>query len=166
MSRFLHQRHKPASTLDQPRELVLAFPALRSRVNLSRIVRLASCAGIERIVTCGSSRLDEKISRGGEVQLEIKTHRSLLPALKKFKQQEYCLVGLEQASGSVSLYDFAFPRRSVLVVGHERAGLEEELLELMDEVVEIPVYGLPMSYNVATATAMAVYEYCRQFPNG
>jgi len=40
------------------------------------------------------------------------------------------------------------------------------LLELMDEVVEIPVYGLPMSYNVATATAMAVYEYCRQFPNG
>ena len=75
-------------------------------------------------------------------------------------------MGLEQASGSVSLYDFEFPRRSVLVVGHERAGLEEELLELMDEVVEIPVYGLPMSYNVATATAMAVYEYCRQFPNG
>ena len=26
----------------------------------------------------------------------------------------------------------------------------------------IPVFGLPYSYNVATATAMALYEYCRQ----
>jgi tRNA G18 (ribose-2'-O)-methylase SpoU len=33
-------------------------------------------------------------------------------------------------------------------------------------VVEIPVYGLPYSYNVATATAMALYEFCRQYPSG
>ena len=103
MSDFVHQRHKPASSLEQPRELVLAFPALRSRVNLSRIVRLASCAGIRRLVTCGSVRVDEKISRGGEEQLKIETHRSLLPTLKKIKQQGIPLVGLEQASGSISL---------------------------------------------------------------
>ena len=166
MSDFVHQRHKPASSLEQPRELVLAFPALRSRVNLSRIVRLASCAGIRRLVTCGSLRVDEKISRGGEEQLEMETHRSLLPTLKKIKQQGIPLVGLEQASGSVSLYDFCFPRQVVLVIGHERAGLEDELLQVLDQVVEIPVYGLPMSYNVATATAMAVSEYCRQYPAG
>ena len=35
-----------------------------------------------------------------------------------------------------------------------------------DDVVEIPVYGLPHAYNVATATAMALYEYCRQYPSG
>jgi len=29
-------------------------------------------------------------------------------------------------------------------------------------VIEIPVFGLPYSYNVATATALALYEYCRQ----
>ncbi|MEM1304885.1 MAG: TrmH family RNA methyltransferase, partial [Planctomycetota bacterium] len=29
-----------------------------------------------------------------------------------------------------------------------------------------PVWGLPHSYNVATATCMALYEYCRQFPAG
>ena len=32
--------------------------------------------------------------------------------------------------------------------------------------VEIPVWGLPYAYNVANATAMALYEYCRQFPRG
>jgi tRNA G18 (ribose-2'-O)-methylase SpoU len=30
-------------------------------------------------------------------------------------------------------------------------------------VVEIPVYGLPYSFNAATATSMAIYEYCRQY---
>ena len=39
-------------------------------------------------------------------------------------------------------------------------------LNLLDDVVEIPVWGLPYSHNVATAAAMALYEYCRQFPDG
>ena len=27
-------------------------------------------------------------------------------------------------------------------------------------------WGLPYSYNVATAASLALYEYCRQFPSG
>jgi len=49
------------------------------------------------------------------------------------------------------------------VVGHERAGLDRATLDELDRVAEIPVFGLPPSYNVATAAAMALYEYCRQF---
>ena len=48
----------------------------------------------------------------------------------------------------------------------KRLGLEEDILAKLDDIVEIPVWGLPFSYNVATATAMALYEYCRQFPEG
>jgi tRNA G18 (ribose-2'-O)-methylase SpoU len=51
-----------------------------------------------------------------------------------------------------------------LVIGNERLGLAPDALALMDDCVEIPVWGLPYSYNVATATAMALYEYCRQHP--
>ena len=40
------------------------------------------------------------------------------------------------------------------------------LLAPMDDVVEIPVYGLPHSFNAATAASMALYEYCRQYPTG
>ena len=82
--------------------------------------------------------------------------------LRELKSQGYALVGLEQASRSRCLYDFPFPVRSVLVIGHERLGITEDVLALLDHVVEIPVYGLPHAYNVATATSMALYEYCRQ----
>ena len=52
------------------------------------------------------------------------------------------------------------------MIGNERTGLTPDLLTLLDDVVEIPVWGLPYSYNVATATTMALYEYCRQYPEG
>ena len=39
-----HLRHKPLTNLSSPRELILACPSFKSKVNLSRIVRLAGCA--------------------------------------------------------------------------------------------------------------------------
>ena len=47
-------------------------------------------------------------------------------------------------------------RRTALVIGNERTGLTDDILAMLDDVVEIPVWGLPYSYNVATATAMAL----------
>jgi tRNA G18 (ribose-2'-O)-methylase SpoU len=75
-------------------------------------------------------------------------------------------VGLEQASNSRPLYTFPFQRKTVLVVGNERVGIEDEVLRLLDYTIEIPVYGLPPSHNAATAAAMVLYEYCRQYPAG
>jgi tRNA G18 (ribose-2'-O)-methylase SpoU len=51
-------------------------------------------------------------------------------------------------------------------VGSERLGIETPVLEILDRVVEIPVYGMPFSHNAATAAAIAIYEYCRQYPTG
>jgi tRNA G18 (ribose-2'-O)-methylase SpoU len=166
MSPFTHQRHKPPSGLDRPRELVVACAPMRSNVNLSRIVRAASCSGISRVIACGAAKVIDKIARDGADTITIEVHRTLPPVLKQFKTQGYELVGLEQTTGSQNLHTFAFERKTLLVVGNERTGLADDALCLVDHVVEIPVYGLPYSYNVATAAAMALYEYCRQFPRG
>jgi tRNA G18 (ribose-2'-O)-methylase SpoU len=139
---------------------------MRSNVNLSRIARAASCAAAEAMICCGAARLIEKIARDGASNLTIETHRTLPPALAQRKRAGYALVGLEQTSASSSLYTYAFARRTVLVVGNERTGLADEVLSLLDAAVEIPVYGLPHSHNAATAAAIAMYEYCRQYPSG
>jgi tRNA G18 (ribose-2'-O)-methylase SpoU len=75
----------------------------------------------------------------------------------------YCRVGLEQTTNSTCLFDYTFVAKTALVIGAEREGLIQEELNRLDDVVEMPVYGQPLSYNVATATTMAVYEFCRQF---
>jgi len=99
-------------------------------------------------------------------ELKIETHRTLLPVLGRLRDEGYRLAALEQTSGSQSLFEYRFERRTVLVVGNERLGVDDELLAAVDDAVEIPVYGLPYSHNAATAAAMTLYEYCRQFPKG
>jgi tRNA G18 (ribose-2'-O)-methylase SpoU len=139
---------------------------MRSNVNLARIVRVAGCCGLTRVIACGRPKIDPKIARDGAQTVRLEIHRSLAPVLRRLRADGYRLVGLEQSTKSQNLHQYAFPRRSVLVVGSERAGLAADLLAEMDDVVEIPVWGLPYSYNVATATAMVLYEYCRQHPDG
>lgn len=166
MNEFEHLRHRPPSPLERPRELLLACAPLRSNVNLSRICRAAGCAGVRKIVAAGQGRLLQKIARDGAEQVELEVHRTLSYALRDLQRDGYRIVALEQATNSRSLYDYAFARRSVLVVGNERQGLTDDVLAVVDDVVEIPVYGLPHAHNVATAAAIALYEYCRQFPAG
>ncbi len=161
-----HLRHKPLTQLERPRELVLACPAFKSNVNLSRIVRLAGCAAVEKVIACGSARIDPTIARDGGEHVLIERRRTMLPVLRNLKADGYRLVGLEQTDRSQSIYRYSFQRRTALVIGHERHGMTDEELVIMDDLIEIPVYGLPFSYNVVTATTMAVYEYLKQFPNG
>lgn len=166
MSQFEHQRHKPPRELLNPRELLLVCAPMRSNVNLSRLVRAASCCGLSRIICCGTAKLEKRIARDGADVLEIEIHRTLPPVLKELRGKNYRLVGLEQTTDSQDIHGYRFERKTALVIGNERTGLTSELLALLDEVVEIPVWGMPYSYNVATAASMALYEYCRQYPHG
>lgn len=166
MNQFEHQRHKDGSALTRPREIIVACAPMRSNVNISSVARTASACAVERLVLTGNPTLIAKIARDGAEELEISTHRSLAPVLRKLRSDGYRLVGLEQTTNSTSMHSYRFTRRTVLVVGNERTGLTPEILELLDDVVEIPVYGLPHSFNAATAASMSLYEYCRQFPAG
>ena len=166
MNRFIHQRHKTPTPLERPRELVLVCAPMRSKVNLSRIVRAAGCSGVQRVIACGAAKIDRKIARDGADTVHLDLRRTMLPALQRLREDGFRLVGLEQTSQSSSLHDYQFRSRTALVIGNERSGLDDDTLAILDDVVEIPVYGMPFSYNVGTAAAMALYEYCRQFPRG
>lgn len=166
MSKYVHLRHKQPTLLQRERGLVVACVPMKSNINLSQIARTASCCGIKRMICCGTAKLIDKIARDGVSELNIEIHRTLAPMLKNLREEGYRLVGLEQTTNSQNLHNYAFAYRSALIVGNERTGLSEEILALLADVIEIPVYALPHSYNVATATSMALYEYCRQFPQG
>ncbi|MBX3418773.1 MAG: TrmH family RNA methyltransferase [Pirellulaceae bacterium] len=161
-----HVRHRPPISLPQPRPVVVACPQFKSAINLSRIVRLAGCCGVPHVIACGNNKIDSAVARDAPECVQIERRRSLPNRLRELKESGYRLVGLEQTTHAISLHEYRFPRQMALVVGHERIGIDAEVMPLLDDVVEIPVYGLPFSYNVATATTMALYEYCKQYPQG
>lgn len=145
--------------------------------------------GASRLILCGTAKLWPHISRQGldtedeAVDFEsamrdnkeslklhgtdITLHRSLPAVLKRIKNEEgYHIVGIEQTNTSQSIYDFKWPQKSLIVVGHESRGIAEDVLALCDSTVEIPMYGLPFSLNVSHALAIALNAYCQQYPTG
>lgn len=163
---FEHIRHKPPEHLESPREMIVAVPEMQSNVNLSRIVRAAGCCGIRTVIAAGRGKVDSKISRDACEFVDVEVHRTLLPQVQRLRAAGFRIVGLEQATQSHSLYEYRFPKRTLLIIGHERHGITAELLAELHDAVEIPMYGKPFSHNAATAAAIAMYEYCRQYPRG
>ena len=127
------QRHKPAQALDAPRELLIAVPDMHSQVNLARIVRAAALFGVPEIIAAGKGRMDRDVSLGAEQHVAIRSVRSLTHPLKRLRADGWSVVGLEQTEKSQSLFTFEFPERTVLLVGHERHGIADELLAQCDQ---------------------------------
>jgi TrmH family RNA methyltransferase len=61
-------------------------------------------------------------------------------------------------AGGVSLYGGAdLTKPTLWIFGNEAWGIPKEVLELVDQVVSIPIYGQAESLNLATASALCLY---------
>lgn len=75
----------------------------------------------------------------------------------------YCLhAGVEQATSSVPLQAYQFPKSCVLLIGNEQNGIPVHLLPLLDVCVEIPMLGVTRSLNAHVSGALVVWQYTQQ----
>ncbi|MGB5831672.1 MAG: TrmH family RNA methyltransferase, partial [Thiohalocapsa sp.] len=65
------------------------------------------------------------------------------------------LIGIELLDEAVDLPSFRHPRQAVYVLGPERGGLSDAMVERCDHVVKIPTR---FSINVSLAGALVLYD--------
>lgn len=90
----------------------------------------------------------------------------LLDWLRAKRRDGYSIVALEQATGSVSLADVTLPTPAVLLLGHEKEGLDLTLLQVVDLCVEVPQLGIVRSLNVHVSGALALWHWAKQHLRG
>lgn len=84
--------------------------------------------------------------------------------INELKSQGVLIIALETAERSEMIYKFAFPKRkTALILGNERFGIEPRLLEKCDHIVTIPTNGVKNSLNVGVAYGVCGYEVLRQW---
>lgn len=79
-----------------------------------------------------------------------------------FRRQGWVLIGLEQASDSVALQNYQFPPKAILLLGKEKEGIPQALLQRLDDVVEIPQLGMIRSLNVHVSAACMLWQWTQQ----
>ena len=141
---------------------------VRSVYNVGSIFRSADGFSAEKIYLTGYTayppRKDlHKTALGSEDVVPWKYYKNPLDAAENIKKQDIPLVLIEQTLDSLSIYamDFQFP--ICFMVGNEVTGVSEELSQLADMHVEIPMRGIKQSLNVAVAVGVVGYELSRHY---
>lgn len=141
--------------------IALLLDRVENRRNLASLFRLADAARVQEVILyhCGiDSEKEHKVKKVARSthqyvsQREVNTLSELI-ALKK----EYHLVGLEITNKSVPYYKYSGKTPLAMVIGNERKGISQELLNLCDESVHVPMMGRNSSMNVAMAAGIATY---------
>jgi tRNA (guanosine-2'-O-)-methyltransferase len=135
--------------------------------NVGSIVRTAAAYRVERLVLVGSTApIDHpktaKTALGCERFVTVETADDITSALDRLREDGYRCVGVELADEALPLHEATLGDAVALVVGHEDRGLSRACLDGCDEVAFIPLLGRVGSLNVATATAVALYEVRRR----
>ncbi len=139
----------------------LLLDGLRIPSNIGMIVRLAEAARIDKVFTYNmedfeKSRKMSRVSRSADQYLEIRQLKELSEVEQLKKNND--LIGLEITTHSIPYPQFSPQRPVVLIVGSEKHGISQELIELSDQCIHIPMLGIKTSMNVAMATGIGVYH--------
>lgn len=154
--------------------LILLLDNVRSAFNVGSLFRTADAAGCEQVLTAGIT--PHPLGSGAE-----KVHKSALGAERivpsrhftttreaiRFLRDElpdYQIVGVETTALSVTYTERCYSKKgAVLVLGNEVTGVDMDLLQEMDAIVEIPMFGAKNSLNVAACAPVVLYEIIRQW---
>lgn len=144
-------------------EVVLILDNIRSVYNVGAIFRTADAARINKLYLCGITahppRSDiEKTALKTIDSVPWQYSENCLDIINELKKSAYQIVALEQTSESINYKNFKFKKPIAIVLGNEVNGIDEFVLNKCDSAVEIPMYGIANSLNVATAAGIILYH--------
>lgn len=155
-------------------EIIVIAHNIRSTHNVGSIFRTSEGLGVQKIILSGytpypimtdDTRLPHirnkiqqdihKTALGAEELVPFSYHQT--PPLNDLVKQGYRIVALEQDDRSTPIHAYKTPEKIALLIGEEVHGIERDLLNQCDDIIEIPMVGKKESFNVSVATGIALY---------
>lgn len=157
--------------------LVIIAHNIRSTYNIGAIFRTADGLGVDKIFCTGYSpypkinndprmpHIAEKLHKqihktalGAESSVNFEFIESPIYAIEKLKQEKHQIIGLEQTADSIDIRQFTPSEKTVLILGEEVDGINQDILSYCDAKLEIPMSGKKESFNVSVAAAISMWH--------
>lgn len=148
------------------RRIVVVLDNIRSMHNVGAVFRTADALRLEGLYLCGITGQPphaeiHKSALGAEEVVDWWHFGRTQEAVKLLRDRGYSIWSLEQAEGSVMLPDLKAHLASsgpiAIVLGNEVDGVDQEVIDLSDGVVEIEQYGTKHSMNVSVAGGIVMW---------
>ncbi len=159
----LHRTWRRQSTA----RVALLLDRLQGPFNVGSILRTAAAYSVDRLwLVEGTVPPDDakvaKTALGSGRFVDWAWCATAEEAAAAARADGYGVVGLELTDDAVPLPQLAVGEATCLMIGHEDRGLSPQALAACDARAFIPQLGRIGSLNVATATAIALYDVRRR----
>ena len=146
--------------------VILLLDDVRSMHNVGSAFRTADSFGLEKIILCGITgkpphREINKTALGATESVAWEYFEDALEPAKKLQQDGYRICVIEQADESIALDKFkpVTGERYILIFGNEVSGVNDQLVQLADHVIEIPQFGTKHSLNISVSIGIVVWDF-------
>ena len=150
--------------------IIVILNDIRSLSNIGSFFRTSDAFNVEKIYLCGITatpphREIHKIALGATDTVEWEHRASIVELVDELKEQGVCICSIEQTEKTTLLQDT--PRldanRFALVFGNEVNGVDQDVVDRSDAIVEIPQFGTKHSLNVAVCAGVVLWEFAKRF---
>ena len=145
-------------------DLVLFQPDIPG--NTGTLLRLGACLGVKiHVIEPAGFRLDEKAFRRAGMdyidQAALVRHVNWAE-FQDWRSTENRRLVLLTTKSQVSFQQFEFGETDLLMLGRESSGVPDDIHQLVDERITIPMQPEARSLNMAISGAIAISEALRQ----
>lgn len=141
--------------------VVSVLENIYDRGNVSAVMRSSEAFGFLRmcLVDRPGARFKaaNRVTRGAEKWLDVKSFTNPLDAVKDLKSQGYQIWATDLNTPH-SIDDLDWSRPTAIVLGNEKDGVSPEMLKLADGRFRIPMQGFSQSFNISVAGALIFYH--------
>jgi len=137
--------------------------------NVGAIFRLADAVAAEKVILCGETETPpntriKKASINTTEWVSWQYFENTKTAIEYLRStiDDLQVIAIEQDSRSVPFQKTGYPFPVALVVGHETHGISKEVLEICDQIVELPMYGINTSLNVMVSLGVVLYQVVKE----
>ena len=139
---------------------------VRSMHNIGSLFRTADAFLFDELILAGISGTPPhpeiaKTALGAEESVSWRHVDDGLEELQRLQGEGWTVCVLEQAHDSVPLSSFNVDKDKnyVIVVGNEVTGVDQQIVDLADHILEIPQHGVKHSLNVSISGAIAMHHF-------
>ncbi|MGZ4036326.1 MAG: TrmH family RNA methyltransferase [Bacteroidia bacterium] len=168
MSGFVSDRRKQRLQevlAERTRHITVVLEDVYQAHNASAVLRSCDCFGVQDVHFIESRnkfKISEDVSMGATQWLDITKYNqhenNTLTCLQELKQKGYRIVATTPHKNDQTISELDVSRPFALVFGTEITGITQDVFDVADEFVKIPMYGFTESFNISVCAALCMYE--------
>lgn len=144
--------------------IIVILDNIRSLNNIGSVFRTADAFLIEKIYLCGYTATPphkdiRKTALGATESVDWEYKEDILWLIDELKRNKIKIYSIEQTENTIMLNDFSIKNEKIAVIfGNEVEGVQQQVINVSDGVIEIPQIGTKHSLNISVSCGIVLWD--------